>query len=47
MSRTPGYIGGRIDRGAPCYGEDTGEVLGEMLGLTEREVAELARRGVV
>jgi crotonobetainyl-CoA:carnitine CoA-transferase CaiB-like acyl-CoA transferase len=47
MSRTPGYIGGRIDRGAPCYGEDTCEVLGEMLGLTEREVAELARRGVV
>ena len=22
LSESPAYIGGRIDRGAPCYGED-------------------------
>ena len=31
LSRTPPYVGGPIDRGAPCYGEDNEWVLGELL----------------
>lgn len=47
LSRTPAYIGGRIDRGAPCYGEDTDSVLGDLLGLSTREIGELRSEGVV
>ena len=32
LSESPAYIGGRIDRGAPCYGEDNEYVYGELLG---------------
>jgi crotonobetainyl-CoA:carnitine CoA-transferase CaiB-like acyl-CoA transferase len=32
MSASPAYIGGRLDRGAPCYGEDNDYVYGELLG---------------
>ena len=47
MSGTPPYIGGKIDRGAPCYGEDNYSVYGELLGLSEKEVDRLSAEGVV
>ncbi|HTK60866.1 MAG TPA: CoA transferase [Pseudonocardia sp.] len=47
LSETPAHIGGVIDRGAPCYGEDNEWVLGELLGMGAREIAELAEDGVI
>jgi crotonobetainyl-CoA:carnitine CoA-transferase CaiB-like acyl-CoA transferase len=47
MSQSPAYIGGRIDRGAPCYGEDNHYVYGELLGMSSREIDELAEEGVI
>ena len=47
LSKTPAYIGGPIDRGAPCYGEDNMWVLTEMLGRTPSEVERLAEEGVI
>lgn len=47
MSESPAYIGGRIDRGAPCYGEDNEYVYGELLGMSTREIAALAEEGVI
>ena len=47
LSRTPAYIGGPINRGAPCYGEDNMWVLTEMLGRTPSEVERLAEEGVI
>jgi crotonobetainyl-CoA:carnitine CoA-transferase CaiB-like acyl-CoA transferase len=47
LSKTPAYIGGPIDRGAPCYGEDNLWVLTEMLGRTPSEVERLAEEGVI
>ncbi len=47
MSASPAYIGGRIDRGAPCYGEDNDYVYGELLGMTSGEIAALAQEGVI
>jgi crotonobetainyl-CoA:carnitine CoA-transferase CaiB-like acyl-CoA transferase len=47
LSETPPYAGGPIDRGAPCYGEDNEWVLGELLGMSSREMAELADDGVI
>ena len=46
LSESPAYAGGRIDRGAPCYGEDNEYVYGELLGMTSREIKELAAEGV-
>jgi crotonobetainyl-CoA:carnitine CoA-transferase CaiB-like acyl-CoA transferase len=46
LSESPAFAGGRIDRGAPCYGEDNEYVYGELLGMTKREIAELAADGV-
>jgi crotonobetainyl-CoA:carnitine CoA-transferase CaiB-like acyl-CoA transferase len=46
LSESPAFAGGRIDRGAPCYGEDNEYVYGELLGMTKREIAELAAEGV-
>ena len=46
MSESPAYVGGRIDRGAPCYGEDNEYVYGELLGMTTKEIAELEADGV-
>ena len=46
MSESPAYIGGRIDRGAPCYGEDNEYVFGEMLGMSTSEIATLEADGV-
>jgi len=47
LSRTPAYIGGPIDRGAPCYGEDNVWVLTELLGMSAAEVERLAEEGVI
>lgn len=47
MSESPGYIGGRIDRGAPCYGEDNHYVYGELLGMSAGEIEALAEEGVI
>jgi crotonobetainyl-CoA:carnitine CoA-transferase CaiB-like acyl-CoA transferase len=47
LSATPAYIGGTLDRGAPCYGEDNEWVLGELLGFGTREIAGLAEDGVI
>jgi crotonobetainyl-CoA:carnitine CoA-transferase CaiB-like acyl-CoA transferase len=47
LSESPAYIGGRIDRGAPMYGEDNEYVYGELLGMTTQEIAKLAEDGVI
>jgi crotonobetainyl-CoA:carnitine CoA-transferase CaiB-like acyl-CoA transferase len=47
MSESPAYIGGRLDRGAPCYGEDNEYVYGELLGMSSREIKTLAEEGVI
>jgi len=47
MSESPAYIGGRIDRGAPCYGEDNEYVYGELLGMSSQEIKTLADEGVI
>jgi len=47
LSKTPAYIGGPINRGAPCYGEDNMYVLTELLGRSQSEVEQLAEEGVI
>jgi crotonobetainyl-CoA:carnitine CoA-transferase CaiB-like acyl-CoA transferase len=47
LSKTPAYIGGPINRGAPCYGEDNMYVLTEMLGYSPSDVERLAEEGVI
>jgi crotonobetainyl-CoA:carnitine CoA-transferase CaiB-like acyl-CoA transferase len=47
MSESPSYVGGRIDRGAPCYGEDNEYVYGELLGMTTSEIRQMAEDGVI
>jgi crotonobetainyl-CoA:carnitine CoA-transferase CaiB-like acyl-CoA transferase len=47
MNESPAYIGGRLDRGAPCYGEDNDYVYGELLGMSSQEIAKLAEEGVI
>ena len=47
FTRTPAYIGGPIDRGAPCYGEDNEWLLTTMLGFTPSDVQKLAEEGVI
>ncbi len=47
FSRTPAYVGGPIDRGAPGYGEDNEWLLTSMLGMTKSEVEKLAEEGVI
>src|SRR5438093_2769131 len=39
--------GGPTERAAPCYGEDSDYVYGELLKLTKQERAELERDGVI
>ena len=46
LHESPAYIGGRIDRGAPCYGEDNEYVFGELLGMSKQEIADLDADGV-
>jgi crotonobetainyl-CoA:carnitine CoA-transferase CaiB-like acyl-CoA transferase len=47
MSETPAYIGGRLDRGAPGYGEDNNYVYGELLGMSSKEIEALVDEGVI
>ena len=47
MSDSPAYIGGRIDRGAPMYGEDNDYVYGELLGMSADEIKALGEEGVI
>ncbi|MFT5390372.1 MAG: crotonobetainyl-CoA:carnitine CoA-transferase CaiB-like acyl-CoA transferase [Gammaproteobacteria bacterium] len=47
LSESPAYAGGRIDRGAPCYGEDNEYVYGELLGMSTKEIADLTTDGVL
>ncbi|WIX75633.1 CoA transferase [Amycolatopsis carbonis] len=47
LASTPAHIGGSINRGAPCYGEDNEWVLGELLGMDKRRIAHLAEDGVI
>jgi crotonobetainyl-CoA:carnitine CoA-transferase CaiB-like acyl-CoA transferase len=47
LSETPPHIGGPVDRGAPCYGEDNEYVFGELLGMSTREIGRLADDGVI
>ncbi|MFC9978427.1 CoA transferase [Gordonia sp. NPDC127522] len=47
MSESPSHIGGMIDRGAPCYGEDNEYVLGEILGYDSRTIREFSENGVI
>ncbi len=46
LSESPAYIGGRLDRGAPCYGEDNEYVYGELLGMSTQEIKALDADGV-
>jgi crotonobetainyl-CoA:carnitine CoA-transferase CaiB-like acyl-CoA transferase len=46
LSESPAFAGGRLDRGAPCYGEDNEYVYGEILGMSSKEIAELTEEGV-
>ena len=46
LSESPAYIGGRIDRGAPMYGEDNEYIYGELLGMSTQEIKTLADDGV-
>ena len=45
LSRTPAYIGGPINRGAPGYGEDNVWLLTELLGMTKATWNGWRRRG--
>jgi crotonobetainyl-CoA:carnitine CoA-transferase CaiB-like acyl-CoA transferase len=47
MSASPAWIGGRLDRGAPCYGEDNEYVYGELLGMSSADIKTLADEGVI
>ncbi len=47
FSRTPAYIGGPINRGAPGYGEDNEWLLTGLLGMSRSEVEKLAEEGVI
>lgn len=47
LSATPTYAGGLKGRHGPNYGEDTDDVLTRILGLSQSQVDDLRRRGVV
>ncbi len=47
FSRTPAYIGGPIDRGAPGYGEDNVWLLTELLGMSASDIERLAEENVI
>jgi crotonobetainyl-CoA:carnitine CoA-transferase CaiB-like acyl-CoA transferase len=47
LSATASYVGGRLRRHGPSYGEDNRYVLGELLNLSESEIAGLERDGVL
>lgn len=45
FSETPAYMGGRLDRSGPNYGEDNEYVLTQILRFTKAEIEELRRAG--
>ena len=47
LSETPAYMGGIRGRHGPNYGEDNAYIYGTLLGLSEREIEELAEQGVL
>ena len=47
LSATPAHIGGPINRGAPGYGEDNVHVLSTLMGMSQDEIATLARENVI
>jgi crotonobetainyl-CoA:carnitine CoA-transferase CaiB-like acyl-CoA transferase len=47
LSGTPAYIGGRMDRSGPNYGQDNDYVLGGILALSSAEIDELRQMGVL
>jgi crotonobetainyl-CoA:carnitine CoA-transferase CaiB-like acyl-CoA transferase len=47
FSATPAHIGGPINRGAPCYGEDNEHILTQLLGYSPKDVQRLAEEGVI
>jgi crotonobetainyl-CoA:carnitine CoA-transferase CaiB-like acyl-CoA transferase len=47
FSATPVHPGGLIQRGAPRWGEDNSYVYGELLGLSEAEIADYAAKGII
>ena len=47
LSATPAHIGGLSNRGAPLYGEDNEYVLGTLLGMSAKEIAQLAADGII
>jgi crotonobetainyl-CoA:carnitine CoA-transferase CaiB-like acyl-CoA transferase len=47
FSATPTHIGGPINPGAPCYGEDNVHILTELLGYSRSDVERLAEQGVI
>jgi crotonobetainyl-CoA:carnitine CoA-transferase CaiB-like acyl-CoA transferase len=46
-SETPAYVGGPVDRHGPNYGEDTDDVLREILGFDGAQIAALREEGVL
>jgi crotonobetainyl-CoA:carnitine CoA-transferase CaiB-like acyl-CoA transferase len=46
FSETPTYAGGRVDRGAPCYGEDNEYVVTQLLGKSKQEYEELVEKQI-
>ena len=47
LSETPAYIGGPINRGAPCYGEDNDVGADRTARHARSEVERLAEEGVI
>ena len=47
LNATPAYMGGMVGRHGPNYGEDNEYVFGEILGLSQREIRDLADAGVI
>lgn len=47
FERTPAYIGGTVNRGAPNYGEDNDYVLSHILRLNESQIRDLYEDDVV
>ena len=47
FSETPTHIGGRINRSGPNYGEDTNQILTQLLGLDGSQIDQLRRHGAL
>ena len=47
MRESPASIGGRLDRGTPCYGEDRHSVYGALLGMSSHAINARADEGVI